>query len=105
MKKLVATTLALSLFGSSAPALAHPTAIPFASFGDCNAALNQINHDERVRVGSFFPSNGAAEVSMLNNWQCVYDGGTDAWYMDGQPLGGDNLGNGNGKAAPGSGGN
>ena len=82
-------------------ASAHPTDLAFASFGECNAALHQQDKTDRERVGWFFPSNGAAEVAMLNNWQCEYDPATQAWHFEGQPLGGHDLGNGNGKADPG----
>jgi hypothetical protein len=84
------------------PTVGHPTTIFYDSFGECQAALVGYNHLDRVEHGSFFPSNGAAEVNMLNNWQCVYDSDVNVWHIEGQPLGGDNLGNGNGKADPGS---
>lgn len=93
--------IGISALALAAPGLSHPTTL-FDSFGECNAALNQQNKVDRERVGWFFPNNGAAEVNMLNNWQCVYDPGLGAWHFDGQPLGGDNLGNGNGKAQPGT---
>jgi hypothetical protein len=86
----------------SGAASAHPTSILYDSFGECNAALQRDNKFDRNLFGDFFPSNGAAEINMLNNWQCVYDNDLDAWHIDGQPFGGTNLGNGNGNADPGA---
>lgn len=86
----------------AAPAAAHPTSILYDSFGECNAALQQDNKFDRNLFADFFPNGGAAEVDMLNNWQCVYDPDLGAWHIDGQIAGGSNLGNGNGKADPGS---
>ncbi|MFL6722169.1 MAG: hypothetical protein ACJ8FT_10265 [Sphingomonas sp.] len=100
MKKLY-MVLMLASAAVTAPASAHPTSILYDSFGECNAALQQDNHFDRDFFGSFFPSNGAAEVNMINNWQCVYDPDLNAWHIEGQPFGGTNLGNGNGKANPG----
>jgi hypothetical protein len=100
--KIMLTGLALTALVLPGPAAAHPTNILFDSFGQCQAALVGYNHEERVVHGSFFPSNGAAEINMLNNWQCVYDADLNAWHIEGQPFGGNDLGNGNGKADPGS---
>jgi len=100
MKKLcVGLILGASVYAGSASA--HPISILYDSFGACNAALQQDNQFDRVLHGDFFPNNGAAEVNMLNNWQCVYDTDIAAWHIEGQPFGGTNLGNGNGKANPG----
>lgn len=100
MKMLpAALAIAVTLVGGSA--IAHPTNVPFESYGKCTAELNQQNKVDRDRVGGFFPSNGAAQISMLNNWECEYDPDTDAWYFSGQMSGGDNLGNGHGQADPG----
>jgi hypothetical protein len=101
MKKLC---LILLLTGVAIPAIgtAHPTSILYDSFGACNSALQQDNKFDRNFFGSFFPSNGAAEINMINNWQCVYDPDLAAWHIDGQPFGGTNLGNGNGQADPGT---
>jgi len=101
MKKLC-IVLALTTAAIAAPATAHPTNILYDSFGECQAALQQYNATDRVFFGQFFPNNGAAEVDMLNNWQCVYDPDLDAWHIEGQPHGGSDLGNGNGKADPGT---
>jgi hypothetical protein len=100
MKKLY-MILILASAAVTAPATAHPTSILYDSFGECNAALQQDNHSDRDFFGSFFPSNGAAEINMISNWQCVYDPDLAAWHIEGQPFGGTNLGNGNGKADPG----
>jgi hypothetical protein len=100
MKKLY-MILILASAAVTAPATAHPTSILYDSFGECNAALQQDNHSDRDFFGSFFPSNGAAEINMISNWQCVYDSDLAAWHIEGQPFGGTNLGNGNGKADPG----
>jgi hypothetical protein len=100
MRKLMMIAVAVSALMPVA-AGAHPTSILYDSFGECNAALQKDNAFDRNRFGSFFPSNGAAEVNMLNNWQCVYDSDLAAWHIEGQPFGGTNLGNGNGKADPG----
>lgn len=94
--------LAIGTLAAAGPAIGHPPDQSFESFGECQAELNKQNKVDRERVGSFFPSNGAAQVNMLNNWECEYDPDTDAWYFSGQPMGGDNLGNGNGKADPGA---
>lgn len=99
--KTIFACLAVAAIVVSSPAAAHPTNILFDSLGQCQAALAGYNHAERVEHGSFFPSNGAAEINMQNNWQCVYDADLDAWHIEGQPFGGDDLGNGNGKANPG----
>ena len=88
--------------GFRAPVTAHPTSILYDSFGECNAALQKDNKFDRNFFGSFFPSNGAAQINMINNWQCVYDDDLAAWHIEGQPFGGTNLGNGNGKADPGT---
>ena len=102
MKKLMMMiAVAVGMLGPVA-ADAHPTSILYDSFGECNAALQKDNRFDRNLFGSFFPSNGAAEVNMLNNWQCVYDSGLAVWHIEGQPFGGTNLGNGNGKADPGT---
>lgn len=101
MKKIYAT-LALATAMIAGPAAAHPTNILYDSFGECQAALQQYNAQDRVFFGRFFPNNGAAEVDMLNNWQCVYDSDVSAWHIEGQPHGGNDLGNGNGKADPGT---
>jgi hypothetical protein len=100
MKKLCAALIVTTIVFAG-PASAHPTYILYDSFGACNAALQQDNRYDRVLHGDFFPNNGAAEVNMLNNWQCVYDTDLAAWHIEGQPLGGNDLGNGNGKANPG----
>ena len=100
--RILLTGLALTAIVLSGPAAAHPTNILYDSVGQCQSALVGYNHDERVEHGGFFPSNGAAEVNMLNNWQCIYDPELDAWHIEGQPFGGNDLGNGNGKADPGS---
>ena len=101
MKKLC---VILMLAGATVavPAQAHPTSILYDSFGECNAALQKDNKFDRNLFGDFFPSNGAAEINMLNNWQCVYDPDLGAWHIEGQPFGGTNLGDGNGKADPGT---
>ncbi|URD61776.1 hypothetical protein M8312_04480 [Sphingomonas sp. KRR8] len=99
MKKLL---LLIGLSLTASPSLAHPTGVLFDTFAQCNSALHQQDKTDRIRVGSFFPSNGAAEINMLNNWECVYDADLDAWHMSGQPFGGDLLGGGNGKADPGT---
>jgi hypothetical protein len=96
---LIAGLAAVSL---SQAAAAHPTDILFDSFGACNAALQQQNKTDRILHGDAFPNNGAAEIRMLNDWQCVYDPDLNAWHMDGAPFGGDLLGNGNGNADPGT---
>lgn len=101
MKK-IALIFTLTTLCAGSPALAHPTNELFDSFGECNAALNQENKEDRVLHADAFPNNGAAEIRMLNNWQCVYDPDLNAWHMEGQPVGGDLLGNGNGKADPGT---
>lgn len=100
--KSIFAGLAVTAIALSGSAAAHPTFILYDSSGQCQSALVGFNHQERVEHGAFFPSNGAAEVNMLNNWQCVYDADLDAWHIEGQPFGGNDLGNGNGKAAPGS---
>jgi hypothetical protein len=100
MKKF-SIVLMLAGVAVAAPASAHPTSILYDSFGACNAALQQDNKFDRVLHGDFFPSNGAAEINMLSNWQCVYDPDLAAWHIEGQPFGGTNLGNGNGQADPG----
>jgi len=102
MKKLMMVTMMLTGAGFSAPVTAHPTSILYDSFGECNAALQKDNKFDRNFFGSFFPSNGAAQINMINNWQCVYDDDLAAWHIEGQPFGGTNLGNGNGKADPGT---
>lgn len=101
MKTILAGAAVMTIF-FAVPAGAHPTNILYDSFGQCQAALAGYNHADRVEHGAFFPSNGAAEVNMLDNWQCVYDTDLNAWHIEGQPFGGDDLGNGNGKADPGS---
>ena len=83
-------------------AAAHPTDIPFDSFGACNAALNQVNHDDRDMVAQFFPNTGGAEVDMLGTWSCAYVPELDAWYIQGEIGVTGGLGNGNGKAEPGT---
>lgn len=98
--KIVLSSLVLTAVILSSPAAAHPTDLLFDSFGQCQSALVAYNHVERVEHNSFFPSNGAAEINMQNNWQCVYDADLDAWHIEGQPFGGNDLGNGNGKANP-----
>ena len=100
--KIMLIGLALTAIVLSGPAAAHPTNILYDSLGQCQSALVGYNQVERVEHGAFFPSNGAAEVNMLNNWQCVYDNDLLAWHIQGQPFGGDDLGNGNGEANPGS---
>jgi len=100
--KIMLTGLAVTATFLPGPAAAHPTNILYDSFGQCQSALVGYNQQERVAHGSFFPSNGAAEINMLNNWQCVYDSDLNAWHIEGQPFGGDDLGNGNGQADPGS---
>jgi hypothetical protein len=101
MKK-IPIAIALATMAIAGPAAAHPTNILYDSFGACNAALQQDNEFDRVLFGYAFPNNGAAEVDMLNNWQCVYDPDLAAWHIEGQIAGGDDLGNGNGKADPGT---
>ena len=101
MKRRFLIALAGGLL-ACAPAVAHPTDIPFDSFGACTAALNQVNHEDRDFVSQFFPSIGATEVDMLDTWTCQYDESTGAWYIHGEIGVGGNLGNGNGKADPGS---
>jgi len=102
MKKIHGAFLVVAAVALPGPATAHPTGILYDSFGACNAALQKYNKLDRNQFGAFFPSNGAAQVDMLNNWQCIYDADLDAWQIGGQPGGGDNLGNGNGKADPGT---
>jgi hypothetical protein len=102
MMKKFCLILLLTAVAVPGPATAHPTSILYDSFGECNAALQKDNRFDRNFFGSFFPSNGAAEVNMINNWQCVYDNDLAAWHIEGQPFGGTNLGNGNGKADPGT---
>jgi len=101
MKKF-GIVIGLAAISLSSAGTAHPTDILYDSFGDCNAALQKDNKFDRVLHGDFFPSNGAAQINMLSNWQCVYDPDLLAWHIEGQPFGGDNLGNGNGSADPGA---
>ena len=100
--KIMLAGLALTAIVLSGPAASHPTNILYDSLGQCQSALVGYNHEERVEHGGFFSNNGAAEVNMLNNWQCVYDADLAAWHIEGQPFGGNDLGNGNGNANPGS---
>lgn len=102
MKKLLIGGAAMLVLAAGVPAGAHPTFILYDSFGACNAALQQDNKFDRDLFIDFFPNMGAAEIDMIDNWQCVYDPNAAAWHIDGQIEGGSNLGNGNGKANPGA---
>lgn len=101
MKKIFAA-VAVATIGLCAPATAHPTDIPYDSFGQCQAALSQFNKIDRDMFAEFFPNYGAATVDMIDSWWCEYDSGAGAWYIEGAPGVGGNLGNGNGKADPGT---
>lgn len=96
MKKVLMAGL-IGVVAISGPALGHPTDIPFDSYGQCTAFLHQQDKIDRDNFSFLFQNNGQGAVVMLDNWDCEYDPGTDAWYIvDLRGSGGGALGNGNG---------
>ena len=62
-------------------AVAHPTDTPFASRGECEAALAEANNDDGdflLSIGEF-DTRGDANKWFHDHFQCEQQG--DAWYI------------------------
>lgn len=82
MKKLL-FLLPAATIGFAGLAVAHPTAVPYDTRGECEAAYAESSKDDRERLVELgnFPTQGAAQRTFNDIFACEYDAEDDKWYI------------------------
>lgn len=65
----------------SAPAIAHPTGIPYSSRGDCEAAYAEYNKLDRERLSGMGFTPGEAQKTFRDLFACQYDTSAGKWFI------------------------
>lgn len=63
---------------------AHPTDVPFANRGECEAAFaesSKLDRQRLVDVLGVFDSYGEAQRTFRDRFVCVYDEDQEAWFI------------------------
>jgi hypothetical protein len=84
MRKQIALAVAAAATTAiPAPVTAHPTDIPYATRGECEAAYAAASKEDRNSLVSngVFDNNGQFQMGVRDLFECEYNEEEQAWYI------------------------